>query len=263
MGVCCPAGNSNAATCDSEEAKALREAEKARRAIDQRSTDLWVASTEETQTTERPSRRQRQQSITDGAHQMEQQRLEDMMCESFCTSHLPWVVADHPDFRAFLEAVNRSKTNFRIPHRQKLSTGILARVESKWDSAIEKVKSAWDVTGVTIACDGWTDAVGRSIVVVIALGGDAPVLLDIVNAELDKKTGQSYTHKGIRTISLIHNKAHIRSVKYTLQHKNTVKYIHSQAHSLSRTYTVRHIHSHTRTQSGTFTVRHIHSRART
>ena len=223
MGVCCPAGNSNAATCDSEEAKALREAEKARRAIDQRSTDLWVASTEETQTTERPSRRQRQQSITDGAHQMEQQRLEDMMCESFCTSHLPWVVADHPDFRAFLEAVNRSKTNFRIPHRQKLSTGILARVESKWDSAIEKVKSAWDVTGVTIACDGWTDAVGRSIVVVIALGGDAPVLLDIVNAELDKKTGQSYTHKGIRTISLIHNKAHIRSVKYTLQHKNTVK----------------------------------------
>ena len=41
--------------------------------------------------------------------------------------------------------------------------------------------------GITIACDGWTDAVGRSIIVIIALGGDAPVLLNVVDEELDKK----------------------------------------------------------------------------
>ena len=201
------AGNSNSATCESDKAKTLRDSEKMRRAIDQRSSELWVASTEETQTTPRPSRGKRQQSITDGAHQMEQQLLEDMMCEAFCTSHLPWVVADHPDFKAFLEALNRSKIHFRIPSRQKLSTGVLARVEESWHSAIDKVKAAWDVTGVTIACDGWTDAIGRSIIVVIALGGDAPVLLDIVNAELDKKTGQSW--RSMHTVACSLTRRHI------------------------------------------------------
>ena len=136
--------------------------------------------------TERPSRGKRQKSITAGAYQMEQQRLEDMMCEAFCTSHLLWVVAHHPDFNAFLEAINQCKINFRILHRQKRSTGVLARVESSWDSAIGKVKVAWDVTGVTIACEGWRHAISRSIVVAIAHGDDAPVLLDIVNAEVDK-----------------------------------------------------------------------------
>ena len=127
-----------------------------------------------------------------------------MMCESFCTTHLPWVVADRSDFRAFLEAVNRSKINFHIPNQQRLSTGVLARMESKWDSAIEKVRSAWDVTGVTIACDEWTDAVGRSIVIVISLDRDACVRLITNNAELDKKTDQSYTHQGTYTQSNTH-----------------------------------------------------------
>ena len=50
------------------------------------------------------------------------------------------------------------------------------------------MKAGWASTGVTIACDGWTDAVGRSIIVVIALGGDAPVLVDVIDAELEKKS---------------------------------------------------------------------------
>ena len=84
---------------------------------------------------------------------------------------------------------------------------MLARVEESWHSAIDKVKAAWDVTGVTIACDGWTDAIGRSIIVVIALGGDAPVLLDIVNAELDKKTGQSW--RSMHTVACSLTRRHI------------------------------------------------------
>ena len=181
------AGNSNDATCDSKEAKALREAENTRNVIEQRAPDFWGASTEGTGTTERPSRGKRQRSITDGAHQMEQQQLEDIMCEAICTSNLPWLVIDQPDFRLFLKTLNRTKIHFRIPNQEKLSTNILHRVEDSWKSQIEKVKAAWDATGDTIACDGWTDDVGRSIILVIALGGDAPVLLDVVNAELERK----------------------------------------------------------------------------
>ena len=80
---------------------------------------------------ERPSLRLRHQSITDGAHQMEQQQSEDMMWKSFSMSHLPLVVADHPNFKAFLEVVDRMY--FRIPHQNKLSTGKVTSVESKWD----------------------------------------------------------------------------------------------------------------------------------
>ena len=189
------AGYSNAATCDIDE-KGLRKAEKEPRAIDRWSTglrkrgrlsDLLVVSVSS------PSRMVPNRWSSNG-----------MMCESFCTTHLPWVVADRSDFRAFLEAVNRSKINFHIPNQQRLSTGVLARMESKWDSAIEKVRSAWDVTGVTIACDEWTDAVGRSIVIVISLDRDACVRLITNNAELDKKTDQSYTHQGTYTQSNTH-----------------------------------------------------------
>ena len=49
------------------------------------------------------------------------------------------------------------------------------------------MKAGWATTGVTIASNGWTDAVGRSIIIVVALGGDAPVLLDVINADLEKK----------------------------------------------------------------------------
>ena len=37
------------------------------------------------------------------------------MCEAFCTSHLPWVVTDHPDFRGFLEELNRAERKLYRP----------------------------------------------------------------------------------------------------------------------------------------------------
>ena len=91
---------------------------------------------------------------------MEQEQLKDMMYEAFCTSHLPWVVTDHPDFKLFLETLNRTKIHFRIPNRENLCTNIIHRVQDSWESQIKNVKAAWDVTGITIACDGWTNAVG-------------------------------------------------------------------------------------------------------
>ena len=42
---------------------------------------------------------------------------------------------------------------------------------------------------MTITCDGWTDAIGRAVIVVIASGGDTPIILDIVHGSLERKTG--------------------------------------------------------------------------
>ena len=82
----------------------------------------------------------------------------------------------------FLHHLSRTKINWQVPNMHQLSGPVLNRVK------MEKEKAGWQSSGVTIACDGWTDAVGRSIMVVLALGGDAPVLLQAVDAELEKKS---------------------------------------------------------------------------
>ena len=42
---------------------------------------------------------------------------------------------------------------------------------------------------MTITSDGWTNAIGRAVIVVIASGGDTPIILDVVHGSLERKTG--------------------------------------------------------------------------
>ena len=44
------------------------------------------------------------------------------------------------------------------------------------------------MSGLIITCGRWTNAVGLSIMVVIAVEGDAPILLEVVDADLKKKS---------------------------------------------------------------------------
>ena len=123
----------------------------------------------------RPSRskKAKQPTTTEGLNQMEQLSLEDEWCLALCESHLLWSVTDRPAMRAFLHHLWKTKINGQVPNR----TGpVLNRVETVWSVKMETVKAGWQSSGVTIARDGWTDAVGRSIMMVLALGGDAPVL---------------------------------------------------------------------------------------
>ena len=82
-------------------------------------------------------------------------------------------------------------------------------------------------------CDGWTYAVGRSIAVVIALGGDAPVLLDIVTAEQDMKTSRYFSLTQTCHMHTIRARAHNQSMCTRSEHVHTIR---SCAHSTARAH---------------------------
>ena len=171
------AGDTNRQMCTSAQAQALRDARPVT------NVNRWPGGDdEETEELTAKKRRNRQPTIADSKNMMEQLQLEDEYCVAFCESHIPWVVTDRPAWRKFLTHACKSKTVFRIPNRNKLSCEVLKRQEKAWEEKVEVVKRGWDASGVTISCDGWTDAVGRSIVVIVALGGDAPVLIGVVDA---------------------------------------------------------------------------------
>ena len=52
---------------------------------------------------------------------------------------------------------------------------------------MDVVRATCDIMGVTICCEGWSGGVGCSIVVLIACGGDAPALFDVIDAQIGKK----------------------------------------------------------------------------
>ena len=150
------AGNSNVRSCTKPEAIALRDEDEKRPKIVDQANDAWGGSNSQPTGYVRPSRsgHSRQPSITTGFNQVEQQALEDEYALAFCESHLPWLVTDRPAWRTFLHHLNRSKINWQVPGRNKLSGTILTRLEAEWDGKLQRVRAGWASTGVTIACDG-------------------------------------------------------------------------------------------------------------
>ena len=139
-------GNSNTATCMKDVPLALHEVETKHWALEERLLEAWNGSNGEQLSWVdyvRPSRskKAKQPTITEGLNQMKLLSLEDEWCLAFCESHLPWSVTDRPAMRAFPHHLSKTKINWLVPNRHKLSGPVLNRVETKWSVKIETVKA--------------------------------------------------------------------------------------------------------------------------
>jgi hypothetical protein len=111
------------------------------------------------------------------------------VADFFLANGLPLRVADDHYFKAMLKAVKTADGSYKSPHRQRLSTDLLARTKKRVKVDQEAVlQIGMQLNGATIVSDGWTDLNRRPLINVVLVTTNGEFFIEAVDTSGDKKS---------------------------------------------------------------------------
>lgn len=111
------------------------------------------------------------------------------VADFFLANGLPLRVADDHYFKAMLKAVKTADGSYKSPHRQRLSTDLLARTKKRVKVDQEAVlQIGMQLNGATIVSDGWTDLNRRPLINVLLVTTNGEFFIEAVDTSGDKKS---------------------------------------------------------------------------
>ncbi|MCL7023250.1 hypothetical protein MKW94_023325 [Papaver nudicaule] len=109
--------------------------------------------------------------------------LDKKAAKLFYSSALPFNLSRSPYWRDFITSVaNSNCKGYSPPSYDQLRFNLLKDEKTRIERMLDKVKSSWDQTGVSILCDGWTDRNQRSLVNFMAVSLNGQFFLKAVDA---------------------------------------------------------------------------------
>ncbi|GJN14423.1 hypothetical protein PR202_gb01246 [Eleusine coracana subsp. coracana] len=127
---------------------------------------------------------------------MENQKLwNEQIMKIFLYSDLPFSLQRNPYYHAaFSLATCIHIPGYVPPGPDELKTTLLKQERAHIERLLETIKSTWRNAGVTIVCDGWSDAERRPVINTLAVTESGPVFLNAIYNE-DKVKRKDYIAK--------------------------------------------------------------------
>ncbi|XP_073004802.1 uncharacterized protein [Typha latifolia] len=115
-------------------------------------------------------------------------QLDCEIARMFYSAGLPFHLAKNPYYvRAFTLVANNQISDYLPPGYNLLRTTLLQQERANIERLLDPIKSTWKEKGVTIVCDGWTDAQRRPLINFFAVTESSPIFLRAVNCEGEYK----------------------------------------------------------------------------
>ncbi|KAH1114289.1 hypothetical protein J1N35_007667 [Gossypium stocksii] len=106
----------------------------------------------------------------------------------FYSGGLPFHLARNPHYvNAFTLASNNSILGYIPPEYNVLSTTLLQKERANIERLLQPIRGVWREKGISLICDGWTDAQRRPLINFMAVSEGGPVFLKAVNCEKEYK----------------------------------------------------------------------------
>ncbi|XP_072959848.1 uncharacterized protein [Typha angustifolia] len=115
-------------------------------------------------------------------------QLHSQIARMFYSVGLPFHLARNPYYvKSYTFATNSQIAGYLPPGYNMLRTTLLQQERANIERLLEPIKGTWKEKGVSIMCDGWTDAQRRPLINFLAVTENGPMFLRAVNCEGEYK----------------------------------------------------------------------------
>ncbi|OMO86889.1 hypothetical protein COLO4_20882 [Corchorus olitorius] len=116
------------------------------------------------------------------------ENLHSQIARMFHSGGLPFHFARNPYFiSAITYAANQPLSGYIPPGYNALRTTLLQRERAHIERLLQPIKGTWKEKGVSIVCDGWTDAQRRPLINFMAASEGGAIFLKAINCEGEYK----------------------------------------------------------------------------
>ncbi|KAL5554186.1 hypothetical protein UlMin_041587 [Ulmus minor] len=106
-------------------------------------------------------------------------KLEKCIGHFFYENGIDLSAANSPSFKELIDLTIGlvGPVEFKIPNYKDLNGRMLHDEVREMKEYVNKIKSSWEITGCSILLDGWTDAIGRNLINILADCPKGPIYL--------------------------------------------------------------------------------------
>jgi hypothetical protein len=116
---------------------------------------------------------------------------------------IPFNVLRSPYWHEMVQAINGAPKGFRSHRYDKARTLGLDRERAKTQGALGKFTNGWNLHGVSIVSNGWTDMKGRPLINILGVSASGVVFLSTHDYSYHYTTGINITDALLKTIQEI------------------------------------------------------------
>jgi hypothetical protein len=113
---------------------------------------------------------------------------------------IPFNVLRSPYWHEMVQAINGAPKGYRSPRYDKARTVGLDRERAKIQGALGKFTNEWNLNGVSIVSDGWTNVKGKPLINILAVSKSGAIFLSAHDYSDRYKTGINIADALLKTI---------------------------------------------------------------
>jgi len=113
---------------------------------------------------------------------------------------IPFNVLRSPYWHEMVQAINGAPKGYRSPGYDKARTVGVERERAKIQGALGKFTNEWNLNGVSIVSDGWTNVKGKPLINILAVSKSGAIFLSAHDYSDHYKTGINIADALLKTI---------------------------------------------------------------